>query len=40
MKRAEELLYGELAAALEIDRDEVPSYIAARVKKGGNCKDE
>ena len=31
MKRAEELLFGELGAALGIDKDEVPDYIAARV---------
>lgn len=31
MKRAEELLFGELAAALEIPRDQVPEYIADRV---------
>ena len=31
MRRAEDLLYGELAAALGIARDEVPRYIAHRV---------
>lgn len=31
MRRAEDLLYGELAAALGITRDEVPRYIAHRV---------
>ncbi len=31
MKRAEELLFGELAAALGITKDEVPEYIASRV---------
>jgi len=31
MKRAEELLFGELAAALGIPKDKVPNYIAARV---------
>ena len=33
MKRAQELLYGELAVALEIDKSEVESYIAACVEK-------
>lgn len=32
MKRAEELLFGELAAALDIPRDKVARYIAARVE--------
>ena len=31
-KQAERLLYGELAAALEIPFDEVESYIARRVE--------
>lgn len=31
LKRAEELLFGELAASLGMTRDEVPDYIAARV---------
>ena len=31
MKRAEDLLYGELAAALDIPRDDVESYIAERI---------
>lgn len=31
MKRAEDLLYGEFAVALGIDKNEVGSYIAARV---------
>ena len=31
MKRAESLLFGELAVALGIERDAVPSYIASRV---------
>lgn len=31
MKRAEDLLFGELAASLAIPRDNVPDYIAARV---------
>lgn len=31
MKRAEELLFGELGAALHIHKDEVPAYIKARV---------
>lgn len=37
MKRAEELLFGELAAALGVPREEVPEYIAERVdgKKNG-----
>ena len=33
MKKAEELLYGEFAAALGIDKDEVPNYIAKRIHK-------
>ena len=33
MKQAERLLYGELAAALEIPFDQVQSYIACRVEK-------
>lgn len=33
MKRAEELLFGELAAALEIPKDKVPQYITDRVNK-------
>lgn len=32
IKRGEELLFGELAAALGIDKSEVRSYIAARVE--------
>ena len=28
MREAEDLLYGEFAAALEIDRDKVENYIA------------
>ena len=31
MKRAEELLFGELAAALGIQKEDVPSYISTRV---------
>lgn len=31
MKKAEELLYGEFAAALGIDKDAVPEYIAGRI---------
>lgn len=31
LKRAEELLFGELAAALDIPRDDVQSYIAERI---------
>lgn len=34
MKRAEELLYSELSIALEMPRDSLPTYIAARVKHG------
>lgn len=33
LKQAEELLHGELAVALEIPRERVPSYIAERVGK-------
>ena len=33
MKEAEELLYGEFAAALEIDRDKVENYIANSLKR-------
>ncbi len=33
MKRAQELLYGELAVALGIDKKDVEAYIAARVEK-------
>lgn len=32
MKRAEELLFGELSAALEIPKADVPQYIADRLK--------
>lgn len=32
LKQAEELLFGELAAALEIPREKVPEYIAAKVE--------
>lgn len=32
MKRAEELLYGEFAAALEIPKDEVKDYIKCRIE--------
>ena len=38
MKQGEDLLFGELAAALEIPREEVPRYIAARVEKARNGK--
>lgn len=31
MKRAEDLLYGELAVALDIPKDEVPDYIRDRI---------
>lgn len=40
MKRGEELLYGELAAALDIPRDEVQDYIAQRMKKFRNGKGD
>lgn len=33
MKRAEELLFGELAAALDIPKDKVPKYISKRVSE-------
>lgn len=32
LKRAEDLLFGELAAALEVPRDQVQEYIAAKVE--------
>jgi len=35
MKQAEELLNGEFAAALGLSRDEVPHYIAQRVRAAG-----
>ncbi len=35
MKRAEELLFGEIAAALGIEKDKVPEYIASKVDEGG-----
>ncbi|NCB51656.1 MAG: hypothetical protein EOM54_07235 [Clostridia bacterium] len=35
MKRAEELLFGELAAALNIPKDSVPDYIAKRIGDEG-----
>ncbi len=38
MKRAEELLFGELAAALGIPKDEVPDYITERVDGEGEEK--
>lgn len=34
MKQAERLLYGELAAALDIPYEDVPAYIARRVEQG------
>jgi len=34
MKQAERMLYGELATALDIDFDEVESYIASRIDGG------
>ena len=33
LKRAEEMLFGELAVALESSQEEVPHYIAQRLKK-------
>lgn len=37
MKRAEELLFGELAAALDIAKESIPDYIASRIgEEGGN----
>lgn len=33
MRKAEELLYGELAVALELTPKDVPAYIAARITK-------
>lgn len=38
MRRAEELLFGELSVALEIPREGVPEYIAARVAAQGQKK--
>ncbi|MEA4971239.1 MAG: CarD family transcriptional regulator [Candidatus Pelethousia sp.] len=32
LRQAEELLFGELAVALELHREEVPAYIAARLE--------
>lgn len=32
LKKAEDLLFGELAAALELDREAVPEFIAARIQ--------
>lgn len=40
MKRAEELLFGEIAAALEIPIDEVTAYIASRVEAANNRDEE
>lgn len=34
MNHAEDLLFGELAAALDIDKGQVPVYIAARITRG------
>ncbi|MEA4814459.1 MAG: CarD family transcriptional regulator [Oscillospiraceae bacterium] len=36
MKRAEDLLFGELGAALGIPRDKVPDYISSRIEKNGS----
>ena len=33
MKRAEDMLFGELAVALNIERSAVPGYIAERLKR-------
>ena len=33
LKRAEELLFSELAVALGIEKDEVPGYISSRVRQ-------
>jgi len=38
MKKAEELLYGELAVALGIERDKVQQYIALRIEKSEEVK--
>ena len=35
MRRAEELLFGELAVALEIEREDVPAYLAERLSRRG-----
>ena len=35
MKQAEQLLFGELAAALGITPEQVPGYIAAEVAQAG-----
>ena len=35
MRRAEELLFGELAVALGIEREDVPDYIAGRLSRRG-----
>lgn len=37
MRRAEELLFGELGAALGIEKDEVSAYISKRVKAAENA---
>lgn len=41
MKRAEELLFGELSAALNIPKDSVPDYIAERIGEfdESNCNE-
>lgn len=33
LRQAEELLFGELAVALGIDKEEVPEYIDSRLKE-------
>lgn len=37
MKQAEELLFGELAAALDIPKEEVPEYIEKKISKYRNA---
>lgn len=32
MKRAEDMLYGEFSVALNLEKDQVPEYIAARLE--------
>ena len=40
MKRGEELLYGELAVALDIPKNEVPQFIAGRVDEANKISGE
>jgi len=35
LKRAEDLLFGEMSVALDISKEEVPTYIETRVKSAG-----